>query len=377
MLRGEAGVGKTALLGYVGERATGCRIVRAAGVESEMELPYAGLHQLCVPLIDRLEELPGPQRQSLEVAFGLRKGDPPERLMVGLAVLSLLAGVGEEEAVVVLVEDAHWFDRTSVQALSFVARRLLAEPVGLLFAVRDPDDGTLSDLPSLAVDGLNDEDARILLASAIQGRLDDRVRDRIIDETWGNPLALLELYRGMTPADVDGGLAVTDSRPMARRIEESFRRRVDGLPDDTQRILLVAAAEPLGDATFLWRAAQQLGIAPGAVVPAKDADLIEVGTAVRFRHPLVRSMVYRAAPPERRREVHAALAHATDPVADPDRRAWHRAQAAAPVDDAVADELERSADRAQARGGIAAAAAFLERAMELTADPVRRSRGGT
>jgi hypothetical protein len=374
VLRGEAGVGKTALLDYVGEQALGCQVLRASGLELEMELAFAGLHQLCAPLMDRVEHLPAPQRESLEVAFGLRTGEPPERLMIGLAVLSLLAGAAEQQPVVCLVDDAHWLDRASTQALTFVARRLLAEPVGLLFTVREPnDDPTWSELTSQAVEGLNDEDARTLLTSAVPGLLDERVRSRIIGESRGNPLALLELYRAMTPADLAGGHGASDGRSVTHRIEQSFQRRLDALPPDTQQLLLLAAAEPLGDAALLWQGIGEFGLDPRAVVSAQEAELIDVGVAVRFRHPLVRSMVYRAASPQQRQQVHATLARLTDPIADPERRAWHRALAAAGFDDEVADDLERSAGRARARGGTAAAAAFLERALELTSDPARRA----
>jgi DNA-binding CsgD family transcriptional regulator len=373
VLRGEAGIGKTVLLDYVGDQASGCRVVRAMGVESEMELPFAGLHQLCAPLLERVEQLPEPQRDGLQVAFGLRTGERPERLMVGLAVLTLLAGAAEERPVIGLVDDAHWLDRASVQTLTFVSRRLLAERVGLVFAVREPtDDPWWADLPSSQVEGLGEDDARALLASAILGPFDERVRERIIGESRGNPLALLELHRGMSRADIARHVGAPGRGPVARHIEQSFRGRLDALSPEARRVLLIAAADPLGDASLLWRVVDDLDLKPDAVVDAQDAELIEVGVAVRFRHPLVRTMVYRSADADERRLVHGALARATDPVADPDRRAWHRAFAAPGVDDEVADELQRSADRARSRGGIAAAAAFFERALELTADPARR-----
>jgi hypothetical protein len=373
VMRGDSGVGKTALLDYIVGRASECRVARAAGVESEMELAFAGLQQLCAPMLDRLEHLPGPQRDALRVAFGLRDGEAPERFLVGLAVLSLLSEVAEERPLVCLVDDAQWLDRASVQALAFVARRLMAEPVAVVFAVREPsDEDELLGLPELVVEGIGDRDARLLLASAIRGRLDDQVRDRIVAETGGNPLALLELPRGLTPAELAGGFGLLDARPLANRIEQRFQERVQALPHDTQRLLLTAAAEPVGDVTLLWRAAEQLGVGSEAAAPAEAAGLIGLGARVRFRHPLVRSAAYRVAGPQDRREVHLALAEATDPEVDPDRRAWHRAHAAVGRDEAVAGDLERSAGRAQGRGGVAAAAAFLERATELTPDPVRR-----
>src|SRR5947209_8263220 len=296
VVRGEAGVGKTVLLEYVAERASGCRIVRVAGVESEMELAFAGLHQLCAPMLDGLDGLPGPQRDALRVAFGLHDGAAPNSFLVALAVLSLLAEVAEVQPLVCLVDDAHWLDRASAQALAFVARRLLAERIGILFAVREPSDvNELVGLPELVIGGLADDEARLLLASALPGRLDEHVRDQIVAETRGNPLALLELPRGLTPAELAGGFGLPDARPLASRIEETFVQRVRALPEETQRLLLVAAAEPVGDVSLLWRAAERLGIRGSAGRPAEEAALIELGIRVRFRHPLARSAAYRAA----------------------------------------------------------------------------------
>jgi DNA-binding CsgD family transcriptional regulator len=374
VLRGEAGVGKTALLDYIAERASGCRIARIGGVESEMELAFAGLHQLCAPLLDGLEALPSPQQDALRVAFGMQGGAAPDRFLVALATLSLLAGVGEVEPLVCLVDDVQWLDRSSAHTLAFVARRLLAERIAMVFVVREPTDvDELSGLPELVIGGLADDDARCLLASAIPGRLDERVRDQIVAETRGNPLALLELTRGLTPAELAGGFGLPDARPLASRVEETLMQRVRRLPRETQQLLLVAAAEPVGDVSLLWRAAEKLGIRGDAGKPAEEAALIDLGIRVRFRHPLARSAAYRAAHFRDRQDVHRALAEATDPDTDPDRRAWHRAQAASGPDEAVAGELERSADRAQARGGTAAAAAFLARAAELTPDPGGRA----
>ena len=373
VVRGEAGVGKTALLEYVVEHAAGCRIARAAGVESEMELAFAGLQQLCAPFLDHLERVPGPQRDALSTAFGQSAGEPPDRFLVGLAVLSLLAEVAEERPLVCLVDDAQWLDGVSAQTLAFVARRLLAERVALVFAVREPsDEQALAGLPELAVRGLSDSDARALLDSALTGPLDERIRDRIVAETRGNPLGLLELPRGLTPAELAGGFGLPDTMPLASRIERGFLRRIEPLPVEPRRLLLTAAAEPVGDVTVLWRAAELLGIGPDAAAPAEAAGLVEFGARVGFRHPLVRSAVYRAAAPEERRSVHRALAEATDSERDPDRRAWHRAHAARGPDEDVAGELERAAGRVQGRGGAAAAAAFLQRATELTPDPARR-----
>jgi DNA-binding CsgD family transcriptional regulator len=373
VLHGEAGVGKTALLEYLTARAWGCRIARAAGVESEMELPFAGLHGLCAPILDRVRSLPGPQRDALSTAFGLDTGPPPDRFMVGLAVLSLLADVAEEQPLICVVDDAQWLDRVSAQTLAFVGRRLLAERIGLVFAVRgDGEDHDLGGLPELAVPGLGAQDARRLLDTTIPGPLDERVRDRILAEASGNPLALLELPRGLTPTAVAGGFGLPGSMPLAGRLEQGFARQLQPLPGEARQLLLLAAAEPLGDVTLLRRAAGLLGIEPSEAEPAEAVGLIDIGARVRFRHPLVRSAAYRAASVPERRDVHQALADATDPDLDPDRRAWHRAHAAVSPDEALAGALERSAGRARSRGGIAAAAAFLERAAELTPDPARR-----
>jgi DNA-binding CsgD family transcriptional regulator len=340
-----------------------------------MELAFAGLHQLCAPMLDGLDGLPGPQANALRAAFGLQDGAAPDRFLVALAVLSLLAEAAEAEPLVCLVDDVQWLDRASAQALAFVARRLLAERIAMVFAVREPTDANeLAGLPELVVEGIADDEARLLLASAMPGRLDERVRDQIVAETRGNPLALLELPRGLTPAELAGGFGLPDARPVASRVEETFVQRVRSLPPETQRLLLVAAAEPVGDVSLLWRAAERLGIRGDVGRPAEAAGLIDLGIRVRFRHPLMRSAAYRAADFRDRQEVHRALAEATDPDTDPDRRAWHRAQAASGPDEAVAGELERSADRAQARGGTAAAAAFLARAAELTPDRAGRGK---
>ena len=374
MLRGEAGAGKSALLEYLVQHASGCGVARAAGVESEMELVYAGLQQLCAPFLGHLERLPGPQCDALGTAFGLRGGGAPDRFLVGLAVLSMVSDIAEERPLVCVVDDAQWLDAASAQALAFVARRLGAESVGLVFAVREPGGARhLEGLPELAVGGLDDGDAQELLGTVVAGPLDEQVRDRIVAETRGNPLALLELPRGRTPAELAGGFGLSGGPAVPGRIEQSFRERLAPLPPSTRLLLLVAAAEPTGDPVLVWRAAAGLGIGPNAAAPAAVADLIDFGAQVRFGHPLVRSAVYGAATAEERQRVHCALAEATDAGADPDRRAWHRAQAAAGFDEDVAAELERSAGRARARGGLAAGAAFHECAVVLTPDPRRRA----
>jgi DNA-binding CsgD family transcriptional regulator len=374
VLRGEAGIGKSALLGYVAGQASGCRVARAAGVHAEMELAFAGLHHLCAPLLEGLERLPGPQRDALRAAFGLLEAGPPDRFLVALAVLGLLAEAAEAQPLVCVIDDAQWLDRASAQALAFVARRLLAEPIAMVFAVREPTEtDVLAGLPDLRVDGLADADARSLLESAVPGRMDERVRDRILAESRGNPLALLELPQRVRPTDLAGGFGLLDARPLSGRIEHSFLELVRSLPRDTQLLVLTAAADPVGDTSLLWRAAGELGIDSDAAGPAEAAGLLEFGLRVDFRHPLVRSAIYGGAPASDRREVHRALAQSTDPVADPDRRAWHRAHATASTDEDVAGEMVRSAGRAQRRGGLAAAAAFLQRATELTPDPQVRA----
>jgi DNA-binding CsgD family transcriptional regulator/tetratricopeptide (TPR) repeat protein len=375
VVRGEPGVGKTVLLDYLARRASGCRVERAAGVQSEMELAFAALNQLCAPMLDHAESLPVPQREALRTAFGLSAGPVPDRFLVGLAVLGLLSETAGERPLICMVDDQQWLDHASAQALGFAARRLAADPVGLVFAARIPGED-VAGLPELVVEGLAEDDARELLESALTGLtgpLDAQVRDRIIADTHGNPLALLELPRGLTPAQLTGGFGVSSAMPLDGRIEESFARQLEALPAQTQRLVQLAAADPTGDPVLVWRAAGRLAIGPGAAGPAAVAGLAEFGARVRFRHPLVRSAAYRSASVQTRQELHGALAEATDPAADPDRRAWHRAQAAPGPDEEVAAELEHSAGRAQRRGGLAAAAAFLEQSARLTLDPARRA----
>ena len=368
---GEPGVGKTALLEYLVETASDLTVARAVGIESEMELVYAGLHQLCALLLDRLERLPAPQRGALEIVFGLSGGAAPDRFLVGLAVLSLFSEVAEERPLLCVVDDAQWLDRASALTLAFVARRLLAEPVGVVFAAREPGD-ELNRISQLEVQGVRNRDARVLLTSALQFKLDERVRDRIIAETRGNPLALLELPRGLTATQLAGGFGLLEAQALTGRIEESFVERLEPLAGGERRLLLVAAAEPVGDPLLLWRAAERLGIGPAAAEAVEAHGLVAIGERVIFRHPLVRSAVYGSASVRERRAVHRALAEATDRDVDPDRWAWHMAAAAGGPDERVAVELERSAGHAEARGGLAAAAAFLQRAVALSQDPARR-----
>jgi DNA-binding CsgD family transcriptional regulator len=379
VVRGEAGIGKSALLEHARTTAasSGFRLQNTVGLESETQFAYAGLHQLCSPLLDHAAALPEPQRAALDVAFGRHEAIAPDRFLVGLATLHLLAEVAEQRPLLCLVDDAQWLDDASAQVLAFVARRVAAERIAIMFVLRDAPDGddrTFAELPELRVEGLNDADARVLLTAAVHAPLDARVRDRIVAEARGNPLALLELPRRVQPAHLAGGFERPDVSSIPRRVEDSFRLRSASLPDETQLMLLLAAAEPTGDVALLWSAAAHLGIAPGAAAPAEAAGLMEIDTRVRFRHPLVRSAVYQASTPPDLRRAHGALAAATDPELEPDRHAWHRAQSVLGTDEEAAAELERSAGRARARGGLAAAAAFLHRAAELSPEPARRTR---
>jgi DNA-binding CsgD family transcriptional regulator len=372
VVRGEAGIGKTALLEYLVEAASDLRVVRLVGVESEMELAFGALHQLCAPMFDRLPRLPGPQREALEIVFGLGAGPTPDRFLVGLAVLCLLSEVAEKRPVICVVDDAQWLDRASVQTLAFAARRLWAKPVGLVFSTREPGED-LRGLPELEVRGLVNGDARALLGSVIRNALDERVRDRIVAETRGNPLALLELPRGPSATRLAGGFELLDAPAVSGSTEASFRQRFSELPSETQRLLLVAAAEPVGDPQLVWRAAERLSIKVSAVAAAEAEGLLLIREQVVFCHPLVRSAVYRSATVEDRRSAHLALAEVTDPQVDCDRRAWHLAAATPGPDEEVASEIERCAGCAQARGGLSSAAAFLQRAVTLTPDATRRA----
>jgi DNA-binding CsgD family transcriptional regulator len=371
---GEPGIGKTVLLDYLVSQASGCRVLRGSGVEPEIELAFGGLHQVCAPLLDRAERLPGPQRDALHIALGLAAGAGPDRFLVGLAVLGLLAEAATERPLVCVIDDAQWLDRASAQALAFAARRLVAESVALVFAAHNVDQiPELTGLAELQVQGLPESQARALLDSVLPGRIDERVLDRIVAETRGNPLALLELPKGLSAPELAGDFDLCDAPGLPGRIEDSFRRQLTALPAETQRLMLVAAAEPLGEPVLLWRAADRLGIKAEAAAPAAEAGLMKIDCRVRFRHPLLRSAVYRAASADERRHTHQALAEETDAESDPDHRAWHAAQATSGPDEDVAAELERSAMGSRARGGLAAAAVFLRRAAQLTPDPARRA----
>ena len=374
VLRGEPGVGKTALLSHLVEQAHRCRVARVVGVESEMELAFAGLHQLCAPMLGGLDQLPEPQRDALSTALGLRGGDTPDRFLVGLAALSLLADAAAERPLICLVDDVQWLDNASVQTLNFAARRLPERlPVALVFAERLDQEQTVRGLPELVVAGLSDRDAHLLLDAELTGPLDARVRDRMVAETQGNPLALTQLVRGLTPEQMAGGYGMPGTGPLADRMEEAFRRRLAPLPSETRTLLLVAAAEPARDSMLVWRAAATLDVGMAAAEPATVAGLLDVREQTWFSHPLARSAVYRAAEPDARRAAHRALAEAVDPAADRERRAWHLAHSVAGPDEDVAAELERCAAQAQARGGVAAAAAFRERSAKLTPEPGLRA----
>jgi DNA-binding CsgD family transcriptional regulator len=372
VIRGDAGIGKTALLEHLIDAASGCRVVRAIGIESEMEIPFAALHQLCASMLDRLDALPEPQRDAARTAFGLTVGAAPDRLLIGLALLNLLSAVSDDGPLLCVVDGAHWLDRASTQALTFVARRFQADPVCVVFATcwLVPD---LAEFPELVVDGLHDRDALTLLSRVLQVPVDVRVRERIVAETRGNPLALVEWPRDMTPAELAGGFGMPALLPMPGQIQESFRRRIAELPPATHRFLTVAASEPTGDPVIVWRAASALDVGPDDPSPAIDAGLIELGVRVSFRHPLVRSAAYASATLADRQAAHRALAQATDAESDPDRQAWHRALGSPGPDEEIATALEQSADRARARGGLAASAALIERSVALTLDPARRA----
>ncbi len=375
VLRGEPGIGKTALLEYAAGLAEGMRVLRLVGIESEMELGYAALHQLLHPLLDEIDVLPARQRRALGTAFGLEGEATVDRMMVGLAALTLLSASAKPRPVLCIVDDAHWIDRESADGLAFVARRLYADRVGMVIAVRDPFAGhaAFDGIAEIHLDGLAEAEARQLLAGLAAGPIDDRVGRRVIAETGGNPLALVELGPLLTAAQLVGGAPVPEPLPVGRRLEARFSDQVRGLPGGTQTLLLAAAADPTGDPALLWRAGGALGFGRDAAATAEAADLLVLGPPVAFRHPLIRSAVYYGAPQAERRRVHKALAEATDADRDADRRAWHRAAAAEAADEPLAADLERAAGRARVRGGCAAAAALLARAAQLSLDPARRS----
>ena len=374
VLQGEPGIGKTALVNYAAGAAGDLRVLRLTGVESELGLDFAGLHQLLLPVLSRLDRLPPPQERALGSALGLSEGPTPDRFLVGLAVLTLLADVAAERKLLILIDDAQWLDEETAAVLAFVARRLHAEGIGLVFTVRDDigDRVSLEGLPALQVEGLPEAAAYELMQSLAGGRIDERVGERIVAATRANPLALVELSGELSATELAGAEVLPEPLPIGSRLEERYGRRILSLPADTQLLMLLAAADPAGDTHVLWRAAAELGIPADAAEAAEDEGLLVLFPSVRFSHPLVRSAVYAGASPADRRRVHAALAAATDSDTDADRRAWHRATAAIGPDEEVAAELERAAAGARRRGGYAASAAFLERAAALTPDARRR-----
>jgi len=373
VVRGEPGIGKTELLDYAVASAHGFKILRAVGSEPETELAYALLHQVCAPFLGRIERLVEPQRDALQVAFGLKAGDAPDPFLVGLGLLSLLSDASDDQPLLCVVDNENVVDRASAQALAFAARRLFAEPVAMVFATSQASP-ELAGLREIHLAGLRDDAARTLLRSALAAPFDEHVLDRIVAETHGNPLALLELPKAMSPAELAGGFGTPAAPTLSTRIEDGFRRRFESLPPDTRLLSLLAAAESTGDPAVVWRAAEQLGTPPEACAPATAAGLLDIGARVRFRHPLARSAAYHLGTADERLRAHRALAEVIDPDVDPARRVWHRALGTAVPDDDIADELERSASLAQARGGVAAAAAFLAKSLDLTRDPIQRGR---
>jgi DNA-binding CsgD family transcriptional regulator len=373
VIRGEAGIGKTALVEYAAHSAADCRVIRIVGVESELGLPFGALEALCAPLMSEVETLPDPQGRALRIVLGMEDGPPPDPFVVGLATLILLSDAGSTRPLVVLVDDAQWVDEPSRQVFAFVGRRVAAEAVLLIMAVREAgEDRLVSGITALTIGGLSVEDADALLDTTNPEGLEPRVRERIVAETGGNPLWLLELSKAMTTSRAAGGITISTAGHATRQLEDHYAERIRSLPEMTQRLMRLAAAEPTGDASLVWRAAEQLGIARDAADPAAEDQLMDLGANVRFRHPLVRSAAYASASAEDRRAAHAALAAATDPVAEPALHAWHRAEAASGTDEDIASELERSAGIVQSRAGLAASAAFLDRSASMTEDPERR-----
>jgi DNA-binding CsgD family transcriptional regulator len=377
VLQGEAGTGKTALLEYAIGSASDLGVVRLVGIESEIGLSFAALHQLLLPFLGDLDSLPAPLRHALATAFGLHDGGPPDRFLVGLASLTLLSGAATARSLLCVVDDAQWLDQESAAVLAFVARRLHADAIGMLFAVRDPSErhASLDGLPRLRVRGLGPADARELLASAAADRIDSEVSERIIAQTSGNPLALIELGRELAPGQLTGEIALPQPLPLGRSLQARFLSQVRGLPAATQIMLLTAAADPTGNPALLWRAGQQLSFGFDAAGPAEAHDLVTIGpTTLTFRHPLVRSAIYHGATLVDRQRVHRALAEATDRGSGADLRAWHRSEAAHEPDETVAAELEHAAERAWSRGGWAATGAYLTRSASLTPDAAARLR---
>ena len=374
VLRGEPGIGKTALLDDLVARAPDFRVLSLCGAELERDMAYAGVQQLCAPLMGLIGRLPEPQAHALQVALGLTNGAAPDRLLVGLALLTLLGVTSADSPVLCVVDDAQWMDTSSVQALAFVARRIQVDPVVMVFTTRDHGADALAGHRELILSGLTDRDARLLLATMVPTRLDERVRETVLAEANGNPLALRELHKALTPEGLAGGYGLPSATSTETHIERTFVSQVSELPSATRLLLIVMAAEPAGRPEWIWSALSILGIGREAAEPAETAGLIFIDGGPRFRHPLIRAAIYRSSSTSQRRRAHAALASSiTGPTAD-DYRAWHRAHATDTPDAQIADELERAATRARARGGVSAAASFLEYAARLTPDPTERAR---
>jgi DNA-binding CsgD family transcriptional regulator len=372
VVRGEAGSGKTTLLDRALDLAPECRVIRIAGVEAESELALAAVHRLCEQIPDGLERLPHPQAGALKAAFGLTAAGSPDRLLLGLAVRNLLADAAEPRPLICFVDDAHWLDEPSAQVLAFVARRLDASSVGLVFVERGQRDALVG-LPDTEVAGLSSVEAHTLIDRVIPGPLDEEVRARIAAETEGNPVAIAELLSRLRPELIAGGYGAPGAIALPPAMEQALRDQLESLPGEARQAMLVVAAEPRGRPSLVWQAIDALGLTAAAVGSFEADDLVRVDALIRFRHPAMRSAVYAAAPAADRRRVHRALADATDPTADPDRRAWHRGAAASGPDEEIASDLERHAGRAQVKGGWTAAAVLLGRAAALTPDPTRRA----
>jgi DNA-binding CsgD family transcriptional regulator len=377
VIRGSAGVGKTALLGYAAESARDMRVCSVTGIETEVGLAFAALHQVLVPVLPGLAELPDPQRHAVQAAFGMEAGSVADRFLVGLAALTLLARAAEDQPVLCVIDDEQWLDAESAGVLGFVARRLYADQVGMVIAVTEPAPAhAFEQLPEVSVGGLPAEEAGQLLRSAAGAPINDQVVDRILAETEYNPLALVEVGPEFTAEELTGRAELPSPMPLGRRLRDRFRRQVAGLHQDTQTFLLVAAVEAGDSRPVLWRAAREGGIDPDtAAAEAEAAGLMELTAgSVRFRYPLIRSAVYHGAPDAGRRRAHLLLSAACDALRDPDLRAWHLGAAATGPDEGVAAELELAANRAQARGGYTGRVALLRRSVELTADNDRRVR---
>ncbi|HME63377.1 MAG TPA: ATP-binding protein, partial [Streptosporangiaceae bacterium] len=375
VLWGEPGVGKTALLDYAQAAAADLQVIRIDGVETEMELSFAALHQFLRPCLGRLDVLPSPQRAALRLAFGMQEGQTPDRFLVSLATLGLLADHASRKPLLCLVDDAHCLDRESADALAFAARRLHADPIAIIFAAREPapHSGVLDGLPELPLAGLAQADAYELLAATAGSRPNRLVAEQIAAGTGGNPLALIEIGRELAAGQLADDSPLPEPVPLGRQLEQRYLREVQGLPAATQALLLAAAADPTGDPRLLLQAGQELGFTIEAAAAAEARRLITIRDIVRFRHPLIRSAVYYGASFAQRQRVHAALAEATSP-AEPEHRARHQAQAATGPDEAVAGDLERAGDRARRRGGWTTAAAFFHRSATLSPGQAARAR---